>query len=126
MEEPVKSKEPKKFFGLSMGQILGLLAIIIGFIVVIIGICMLALCLFGSKSVADQRIPVEQLPPKQKKKSKPKEDKPPAPIKKESTIEQEAAQLLVEEYQNTSIPLNIVVPSDTEGEQEQEVQDPED
>lgn len=116
-----KIPEKKRYFGLTTTQLLGIVGIIIGFIMIIIGICILAKCILGSVS-AEKPPSITFTPkPKQKKKSKTKEE---VPDKKEDIISQEAASLLVEEYQTTSIKPNIIVPSDTET--EQEVLDPED
>lgn len=116
-EEEVTTKPTPKRPTLRQSiPIIGIVALIIGFIMFIIGIALVTVCIFNRK-------PEPQQPPNQPKK-KPKPKPPPQPkepekvVKKEDEIHQEAKEMLVAEFQNTSIQKNIIIQSDTEAEQD--------
>lgn len=114
--EEVPKKKPFNFFGFGAKDIMGLVMIIIGFLLILIGVFMIAYNLL-IKSSPSQPPPDTQK--KVKKQPKKKVDEPPVNIeKKENEIKQNASNILLEEYHNTKIPSTIIQESDTESERE--------
>lgn len=118
VEVPVTQSSVKKQSTVTIPKkyLFYLIGVIVLFVGILIVIAIVFLYFFNGKKTEDK-----PMPQKKPKKPKPKVDTPIKPIdvsKKEAELREETIKELTKEYENTEIPKNMVVLSESEREQD--------